>query len=83
MAKRTIKMNIGHCDPGAVGTDEGGPYRLVEVEEIPKKLKSRMARCAGCHDDFYNHRANCCGNHCWSLKKDEYFRGRGRPKCYH
>jgi len=23
--------------------------------------------CAGCHDDFYNHKTNCCGKDCWSL----------------
>lgn len=68
---------------GCDGKDEGGYYRMVPVPVISDKLRKRMRRCAGCHDDFYNNRANCCGNTCWSLKRDDNFRGRGKPACYH
>jgi len=68
---------------GSDGYDEGGNFRL-ETATIPATLKRRMARCYGCHDSFYNGRANCGGrNWCWSLEHAEYFRKRGRPTCYH
>lgn len=73
-----------YCSPEqAEGSDEGGPYRWKEVADISRQLQERMRRCVGCHDDFYNRRANCAGNHCWSLNRDENFEGRGRPTCYH
>lgn len=65
------------------GRDDGGFYRMVEKPDLSIKLQQRMLRCRGCHDDFYNRRANCSGNHCWSLTRDENFDGRGRPKCWH
>lgn len=81
---RTIRQHVGENFEGEVaGRDEGGPYRLIEVEPLPPKLVRRMKRCGGCHDDFYNHRQNCGGNHCFSLSNDENFRGRGRPRCFH
>ena len=78
-----VRMHTSGDDPDAVGHDEGGAYKWKEVPELPAKLKRHMVRCAGCHDDFYNGKANCGGNHCWSLDRDENFMGKGRPKCFH
>jgi len=72
-----------HCKKEeASGKDEGGYFKYVKTEDVPRKLRERMKRCAGCRDNFYN-RANCTGNHCWSLNDNENFAGRGRPLCYH
>lgn len=67
----------------ADGRDEGGFFKLVEVEPLPAKLTRRMERCAGCRDSFYNHRTNVSGNTCWFLRDDKYFRRRGKPGCWH
>jgi len=76
-----VRVSCGEAE--AEGHDEGGFFRMKEVESTPPQIKRRMRRCGGCHDDFYNYRANCTGNHCWSLTHDENFRGKGRPKCFH
>jgi hypothetical protein len=78
--KRTIRS---YCTEETNMRDEGGYYKMVEVEDLPRKLKARMGRCGGCHDDFYNDRHNSTCNHCWSLKDDSNFRSKGRPNCYH
>ena len=62
--------------------DEGGCFRY---EERPQHSWVRAAQqlCTGCHDNFYNNRANCTGNSwCFSLKKS-YGKRKTRPRCYH
>ena len=62
--------------------DEGGSYRL-EVKAIPSWVTQARRICAGCHDDFYNYRANCTGNSwCFSLKPS-FAKRKTRPPCYH
>ncbi len=62
--------------------DEGGKYHIV-TRKVPAWVKNARRVCAGCHDNFYNGRANCDGNsHCWSLKP-EYARRKTRPPCFH
>ena len=72
------------ADPDkADGKDEGGYFTLKEQPEIPKNLRRRMERCAGCYNDFYNNRANCGNiNTCFSLDNYDNFRKRGQPKCF-
>ena len=62
--------------------DEGGNFDY-ETIEIPKWVEKARQHCMGCHDNFYNFRANC-GNMSWcfSLKK-EFARLKKKPKCYH
>jgi hypothetical protein len=73
-----------YCEENeAEGQDEGGSFRMKEVPDLPKKLKRRLPRCIGCRNNFYNGRANVSGNHCWSLERGAFFRGRGKPKCWH
>ena len=72
----------GVSEAEADGRDEGGFFKLVEVPELSFELQERMKRCGGCYYEFYNHRVNCCGPHCWSLTNDANFRGRGRPTCW-
>ncbi len=84
MSKTMVRSYVSMDAPEYHGEDEGGRYKMVEVQEPPAKIKRRMSRCGGCHDAFYNHRQNCTGQSwCWSLKHDEDFRTRGRPKCFH
>ena len=83
MSKTKELIRISCRESEAEGRDEGRFFRYKEIDPTPPKILRRMARCAGCHDNFYNHRANCTENHCWSLKSDNNFRGRGAPKCYH
>jgi len=68
----------------STGRDDGGYYKMEQRPDPPSKLQKRMSRCYGCHDDFYNNRANFgdC-THCWSLDDDENFKGQGKPGCYH
>jgi formylmethanofuran dehydrogenase subunit E len=78
-----MKVRVYCKEEGADGRDEGGFYRWEEQPEIPAKLRARMVRCSGCHDAFYNHRANVAGNHCWHLAADENFPKDGPPRCWH
>lgn len=62
--------------------DEGGAYH-IEHRPQPAWVSAAQRHCAGCHDDFYNGRANCTGNAwCLSLKR-RYARRKTRPPCYH
>lgn len=82
MGTITIRNYISGDATDFDGTDEGGKFKLIEVEQAPKNLKRRMERCGGCRNEFYNNRANTTGNHCWSLTDADSFRGRGLPKCH-
>lgn len=65
--------------------DEGGNYHVEEVT-TPAWVTKAWAKglCAGCHDNFYNHRGNCTGNHwCFSLATVKSHGGKGKPSCYH
>ncbi len=77
-----VRSYIGNAEM-ADGKDEGGYFRWIDVPDIPKKLVKRMIRCSGCHDDFYNHRINISGNHCFSLNVNKYFSSKIKPKCFH
>ncbi len=74
-----------YCDKEkSEGRDDGGYYRMIKVKPIPANLQKRMIRCGGCHNNFYNNRANWCGNYCWSLDNYDNFRSKkSKPKCYH
>lgn len=62
--------------------DEGGRYH-IEERPVPSWVRESRRICGGCHDDFYNYRANCDGNSwCFSLKKS-YAKRKTRPACYH
>ncbi len=62
--------------------DEGGDFHLEE-REIPAWVKAARKICRGCHDDFYNYRANCTGDAwCFSLQKS-FGKRKTRPRCYH
>jgi hypothetical protein len=78
---RTVRA---YCEENeAVGRDEGGFFRYIEAPDLAPKLATRMVNCAGCHDDFYNRRANITATHCWSLTRDSNFIDKRRPVCYH
>lgn len=63
--------------------DEGGDFHYEE-KQTPTWVTRAQKKCTGCHDNFYNGRANCTGNHwCFSLKRAAKHRGSGKPSCYH
>lgn len=62
-------------------SDEGGRYRLVD-RSTPSWVAGAQKHCMGCHNNFYNGRANCTGdNWCFSLRK-AYAKRKTRPRCY-
>ncbi len=78
MAKELVRIH-----GSGPGRDEGGTFR-VEERPTPAWVTQAQKKCAGCHDNFYNHRANCTGNHwCFSLERAKSHRGKGRPSCFH
>lgn len=83
MSTSTRLVKVYCQEKEAVGRDEGGWYRYKEVPELTARLQNRMKRCSGCHDDFYNYRANGGVDHCMFLAQDPHFRRKGNPSCYH
>lgn len=62
--------------------DEGGVFRYEE-RPVPSWVKEARQICSGCHDDFYNYRANCTGDSwCFSLQK-KYKGRKTKPPCFH
>ena len=62
--------------------DEGGKFHFKEVDE-PAWVRPAQKHCCGCHDDFYNHRANCTGNSWCFMLKPDYAKSKTRPSCFH
>ena len=51
--------------------------------KTPAWVSTVQQKCRGCHDDFYNGRANCNGkNYCMCMEA-KYARWKGKPPCYH
>ena len=62
--------------------DEGGQFHYVE-KQVPSWVRPAQRHCRGCHDNFYNGRANCTGDSwCFMLQKS-YARRKTRPPCHH
>jgi len=62
--------------------DEGGNH-TVETREVPTWYAKARQVCVGCHDNFYNGRANCTGkSYCFSLQA-KFARRKTRPGCWH
>jgi len=61
--------------------DEGGSHH-IEERTTPAWVIAAWRKCRGCHQDFYNGRANCTGNHWCFMLKASFARLKGKPSCY-